>query len=63
MNEMTDAKEKWSAIEQLLRDQSAEGFIGITLHAHQEMVQDAISMDELEAALSNAKILENYPEH
>ncbi len=37
--------------------------IRITLHAHQEMVAEAITMDEIRDVLANAVVLENYPEH
>ena len=46
-----------------LREQAARDAIKITIHGYQEMVNDAVSMDDLRGVLMNATVLENYPEH
>ena len=37
--------------------------IQLTLHAQQEMINDAVGTDELIEALQNCQIIENYPDH
>jgi len=37
--------------------------VRLTLHAHQEMVEEDISMNEVLESLTDGQILENYPEH
>jgi len=39
------------------------GDIRFTLHAHQEMIDDHVSVDELLDALKNCEVLEDYPDH
>ena len=46
-----------------LRRQAATENVRITQHAHQEMVEEAISLDELPEAIVSGQILENYPVH
>ena len=46
-----------------IRSQARKGEIRITAHAHQEMVEENITTDELLQALEKGKVLENYPEH
>lgn len=46
-----------------IRDQAAREEVRVTQHAQQEMVEEAISMDDLLHAVLSARILENYPEH
>ena len=35
----------------------------VTAHAHQEMVEDDVSMDDVLEALGNGTIIEDYPTH
>lgn len=35
----------------------------MTLHAHQEMVQEGISVNELQTSLETSVLLEDYPDH
>jgi hypothetical protein len=35
----------------------------ITAHAQQEMIEEAIGLDDVYAAVETGQILENYPEH
>ncbi len=51
------------AIVERIRWQVKSGNIRITLHAHQEMVEEEITLAELREAFSNGEILENYPYH
>jgi len=46
-----------------IRSQARAENIRVTLHAHQEMVEEGITLDELLEALSSAEMLENYPQH
>ena len=46
-----------------IRTQAQEERIQITQHAHQEMVEENVTLDEVEEAISNGEILENYPSH
>jgi len=46
-----------------LREQATAGAIRITVHAHQEMAEEDISLDEVTEVLLAAKVLEDYPEH
>ena len=46
-----------------LRDQAARDAVRITLHAHQEMVDEEMTYGEVREVLLNAHIIENYPDH
>lgn len=46
-----------------LREQALADAVRITAHAHQEMVEENISLEEVREVLLDAKIVENYPEH
>jgi hypothetical protein len=46
-----------------IRHQVHEDRLRITAHAHQEMGEDDVSLDELCEVLLDAEIVENYPEH
>jgi hypothetical protein len=35
----------------------------ITQHAHQEMVEEEIALDQLQEAIASCQLLENYPHH
>jgi len=37
--------------------------IRLTIHAHQEMVAENYSLDDVFAALGDCEMLENYPDH
>jgi len=37
--------------------------VRITQHAHQEMIEEAIRLDDVLEAIRTAEILESYPEH
>ena len=53
----------YGAITNRLREQAATDCLRITVHAHQEMVDEDISMDEIRDVLIRATMVENYPEH
>lgn len=46
-----------------IREQAIRGEVRLTLHAHQEMVEEAISYEEILQAIVSGQILEDYPEH
>ena len=46
-----------------LREQAATENIRLTQHAHQEMVEESISFDEVLQTIATARVLENYPTH
>jgi uncharacterized protein DUF4258 len=46
-----------------IKSQAATGAFRITQHAHQEMVEEQIRLDEVLAVLDRREILEHYPEH
>ena len=46
-----------------IRTQAQEKQIRITQHAHQEMAEEDIALDEVEQAIADAMILEKYPNH
>jgi hypothetical protein len=48
---------------QRIRAQAAAQNIRITQHAHQEMVEESITLDHVLEAIANGQILENYPAH
>ena len=50
------------ALEQLRR-QAATWNVRLTQHAHQEMVEEEITLDELLEAIVGGQVLENYAEH
>ena len=50
-------------IEARIVEQIRSGQIRFTLHAHQEMVADNFSLDDVLDALAKSKLLENYPDH
>ncbi len=50
------------ALEQL-RSQAATGNVRLTQHAHQEMVEEEITLDQLLETIVSGQVLENYPEH
>ena len=46
-----------------IKSQAAAGAFRVTQHAQQEMVEEEISLDEVQSALQRGEILEPYPEH
>jgi len=46
-----------------IQAQAREERVRVTVHAHQEMVEEGITMDELLQAACSAEVIENYPEH
>ncbi len=46
-----------------LRKQAAADAIRITVHAHQEMAEEDISLEEVREVLLDAQVVEDYPEH
>jgi hypothetical protein len=37
--------------------------VRVTVHAHQEMVEDGITMDDVLEAIANCDVIEDYPAH
>lgn len=46
-----------------LQQQSFDDKLRITIHAYQEMVEEDILYDSIREAISNGRVIENYPEH
>ncbi|MCZ7668999.1 MAG: DUF4258 domain-containing protein [Chloroflexi bacterium] len=46
-----------------LRNQIQVENVRITIHAQQEMLEEAISLDDVYTAIQAGRIIENYPEH
>jgi hypothetical protein len=46
-----------------IREQAAARAIRLTLHAHQEMVEEGITVNDLHTSLEEGILLENYPDH
>lgn len=57
-----DVVSLWAVLERI-RAQATKENIRITQHAHQEMVEENVTLDEILQAIATAHILENYPEH
>jgi len=51
-----------TALERIQSQAKAKN-IRVTQHAHQEMVEEDISLDEILEAIYRGQILENYPKH
>jgi hypothetical protein len=61
---MTDIDpENLVAALQRIRDQGRSDNLRITQHAHQEMVAEDITLDQLKEAIGTSELLENYPQH
>ena len=52
-----------AALMQRIRDQARTDNIRITQHAHQEMVEEEITLGHLLEALGTSQLLEHYPQH
>ena len=46
-----------------IRKQAAIEELWITQHAHQRMMEERIFLDEILDALTDCRVLENYPDH
>ena len=46
-----------------IKSQAGAGAFRVTQHAHQEMVEEEITLDEVVQAIQRGEILEVYPEH
>ena len=46
-----------------LREQAVADAMRVTVHAHQEMVEEDISFAEIREVLLDGRVVENYPEH
>lgn len=46
-----------------IKSQADTGKFRLTQHAHQEMVEEGVSLNEVLEAVRDAEILEHYPEH
>ena len=55
--------DKTNAVTVQLSRQAKNDRFRITAHAHQEMVEENIFLDDLLDALDRATLIENYPEH
>lgn len=63
-NAMSDAsKRNFDKIADRLHHQAEVEALRITTHAHQEMVEEDISLEDLITALRRARVLEDYPDH
>ena len=51
------------AVLERIRAQADMENIRITQHAHQEMIEESITFDEVLEAIATGQIVENYPEH
>jgi len=56
-------KENFDTIVDRLRRQAEAEYLRITTHAHQEMVEEDVSLADVIMVLRRATVLENYPEH
>ncbi len=54
---------KPAEIARIIQEQARDESLRITQHGQQELVQEAISLDQLLQALRACQILEDYPEH
>ena len=51
------------AVRDRIRQHAEQGNLRLTQHAHQEMVEEGISLQEVLEALRAGELIENYPEH
>ena len=52
-----------TAITHRLSRQAQEDRLRVTAHAHQEMVEESIVLDDIVCVLRRATVIENYPDH
>jgi hypothetical protein len=55
--------ESFGEIPKRIQTQASAEDIRITQHAHQEMAEENITLDEVLKAIASGSILENYPAH
>lgn len=55
--------DNYDAIVSRLRQQATADLFRVSVHAHQEMVEENILLSEVEEVLRGATVVENYPEH
>lgn len=58
---MTEAKNHRNAVARI-REQARDGNLRLTLHAHQEMVEEELLLEHLFQALSACDLVETYPD-
>ncbi len=46
-----------------IKEQASAENVRVTLHAHQEMVQEGITLDDVLEAIDSSCVVEDYPEH
>lgn len=51
------------AIAARLKEQAERDALRVTVHGHQEMVEEDVSLEEVREVLLDAAVVENYPEH
>jgi hypothetical protein len=54
---------KLESVLQRIKSQAAQEQIRITQHAHEEMVAEGVTLDDLLQAIGRTEIIEDYPEH
>jgi len=59
MTDLTDL----AAVTATIHAQARSGNVRFTLHAHEEMIEDGIHVDQVLEAVQGCQILENYAEH
>jgi hypothetical protein len=59
---MTDLADL-AAVTATIHAQARSGNVRFTLHAHEEMIDDGIRVDQALEALQGCQVLENYAEH
>ncbi len=57
-----NARDERAVISRLHRQAETDA-LRVTTHAHQEMVEEGISIDDLIEVLLDGMLVENYPEH
>ena len=60
---MPDADTSGSGLIESIRSQVLNESLLLTLHAQQEMVDEQITLDQIIEAVSDAVLIEHYPEH
>lgn len=50
-------------IRKRLQRQVMDGNIRVTIHGHEEMLNEDVSLDSMCEAIQKGRIIENYPEH
>lgn len=46
-----------------IKEQASAENVRVTLHAHQEMVEEEITLEDVLDAIESSRLVENYPEH